>query len=125
MKTITSDEVNESFFVCGLHHCEFIVQTLSVDKSVRWDHGELEQWLQKTGTELLRLLYQSHLDLRAKTETAQTKVIGCEGEVRPHRRVRQKRKLETLFGEVTVERIGYSNKKPGVTILYPGDGKLN
>jgi hypothetical protein len=29
------------------------------------------------------------------------------------------------LGEVTVERIGYSNKKPGVTILYPGDGKLN
>ena len=125
MKTITSDEVNESFFDCALQQYQFIVQTLSEDKSVRWDHGELEQWLQKTGTELLRLLYQSHLDLRAKTETAQTKVIGCEGEVRPHRRVRQKRKLETLFGEVTVERIGYSNKKPGVTILYPGDGKLN
>ena len=125
MKTITSDDRSESLFDSAKKQYQFIVQTLSEDESGRWDHGQLEQWLQKTGTELLRILYQCHLDLRAKTEKVETKVIGCEGEVRPHRRVRQKRKLETLFGEVTVERLGYSNKKPGVTILYPGDGKLN
>ena len=125
MNTITSDDRSERLFDSADKQYQFIVQTLSEDESVRWDHGELEQWCQKTGTELLRILYQCHLDLRAKREKVETKVIGCEGEVRPHRRVRQKRKLETLFGEVTVERLGYSNKKPGVTILYPGDGTLN
>ena len=125
MMTITSDDRSESWFDSADKQYQSIVQTLSEDESVRWDHGELEQWLQTTGTELLRILYQCHLDLRAKTEKAETKVIGREGEVRPHRRKGQKRKLETLFGEVTVERLGYSNKKLGVTILYPGDGKLN
>ncbi len=125
MKTITSDELNQSLFDCALQQYQLIVETLSEDESVGWDHSEIEQWLQKTGTELLRILYQCHLDLRAKTEKAETKIIGSEAEVRSHRRKEQKRKLETLFGEVTVKRIGYSNKKPGVTILYPSDGKLN
>ena len=128
IKTITSENNRKSLFDAADQQYQFIVQTLSEDESARWEHGEIEQWLQQTGTELLRRLYQSHLDLRAQQEkvaTVKTEVIGSTGGVRPHRRIKQKRKLETLFGEVTVERLGYSQKKPGVTILYPGDGKLN
>ena len=121
----TSENNPKSFFTLADEQYQFILQTLGDSQSRQWDHGEIEQWLQHTGTELLRRLYQCHLDLRADVEKVETKVIGSEGEVRPHRRKGQKRKLETLFGEVTVERIGYSNKKLGVTILYPGDGKLN
>ena len=125
MVKTNSDFNPKSLFDLADEQYQFILQTLSDSESRQWDHGEIEQWLQRTGTELLRRLYQCHLDGRAGLEKVETKLIGCEGEVRPHRRIRQKRKLETLFGEVTVERIGYSNKKPGVTILYPGDGKLN
>lgn len=121
----STDNNSRNFFTLADEQYQFILQTLGDSQSRQWEHGEIEQWLQETGTELLRRLYQCHLDLRAGVEKVETKVIGSEGEVRPHRRVRQKRKLETLFGEVTVERLGYSNKKPGVTILYPGDGKLN
>ena len=51
--------------------------------------------------------------------------MGRDGEKRPHRRKKTQRKLETVFGEVVVTRVGYSTQKPEVSALYPADGKLN
>ena len=51
---------------------------------------------------LLRRLFQGHLDLRYAKEEYQTEVVGADGEVRPHRRKKTERQLETLFGEVVV-----------------------
>ncbi len=53
------------------------------------------------------------------------KVVGADGELRPHRRKKTERQLETLFGEVVVTRVGYSTQKPGISALYPADGQLN
>ncbi len=74
---------------------------------------------------LLRRLFQGHLDLRYAKEEYQTEVVGADGEVRPHRRKKTERQLETLFGEVVVTRVGYSTQKPGISALYPADGQLN
>ncbi len=52
-------------------------------------------------------------------------MVGADGEVRPHRRKKTERQLETIFGEVVVTRVGYSTQKPGISALYPADGKLN
>ena len=52
-------------------------------------------------------------------------VVGADGEVRPHRRKKTERQLETLFGEVVVTRVGYSTQKPEISALYPADGQLN
>lgn len=81
--------------------------------------------INKDGTELLRLLFQSHLDLRYENEPAQTNVMGSDGAKRPHRRNGTQRQLTTLFGEVVVTRLGYSSKEAGVSALYPSDGQLN
>ena len=51
--------------------------------------------------------------------------MGSDGEKRPHRRKQTQRKLETLFGEVVLKRVGYSTQKPEISALYPADGKLN
>ena len=80
--------------------------------------GEVESWLQQAGTELLRRLFQAHLDWRAAKEQAQVEVIGSESEPRPHRRQGEQRQLETLFGEVVVTRLGYSTKKKRVSAQY-------
>jgi hypothetical protein len=48
--------------------------------------------------------------------------VGADGIARTHARLTH-RHLETLFGTVTVGRLGY--EKPGVTRLHPLDGALN
>ena len=102
-----------------------LVGLLSESGSQTSDHGAVERLIELEGTELLRRLFQSHLDLRYGRESSQVNVVGSEGEKRPHRRNGCQRQLSTLWGEVVVTRLGYSSKKSGVSALYPGDGQLN
>ena len=87
--------------------------------------SEIEAYVQQEGTELLRRLFQAHLDLQAAKEERQPEVVGSDAETRPHLPPQCCRQIESLFGEVVVTRLGYSTKKPGVGALYPADGKLN
>ena len=102
-----------------------LVSALSSADAQTWEHGQLESYIDDCGQELLRRLLQGHLDLRYSQEEYQKEVLGSDGEVRPHRRKQTQRQLETVFGEVVVTRVGYSTQQPGVSALYPTDGKLN
>jgi hypothetical protein len=102
-----------------------LVNVLSSADAQAWEHGQLESYIDDCGKELLRRLLQGHLDLRYTQEEYQKEVLGSDGEVRPHRRKQTQRQLETVFGEVVVTRVGYSTQQPGVSALYPTDGKLN
>ena len=82
------------------------------------DLGEIR--LQQ-GRELLRRLYQAHLERRAPGE-ATAAVRDAQGQVRQQSR-RQERGLETVFGEVRVERLGYGGE--GLQSLHPLDADLN
>ena len=73
------------------------------------------------GRELLRRLYQAHLERRAPGE-ATAAVRDVQGQVRQQSR-RQERGLETVFGEVRVERLGYGGE--GLQSLHPLDADLN
>jgi hypothetical protein len=84
-------------------------------------HSALERMLEQEGRELLRLLYQAHLDVRGPGEVRE-KVVGADGIERNHKRLHA-RKLTTLFGTVTVDRIGYSGR--GCESLHPLDATLN
>jgi len=90
------------------------------------EHGAVEKEIEREGFELMRLLYQDHLLLRAMSETdvrERGSVVGSDGIERRHRRVGTKRGLMTPFGRVSVERSGYS--APGCSSLYPLDAELN
>jgi hypothetical protein len=89
------------------------------------EHGNVEKHLEKDGAELLRRMFQAHLDLRAQREVKQESVTGSDGEVRSHRRSNTTRKLETIFGGVDVRRIEYSTKEPDAPAIYLADGVLN
>ena len=84
-------------------------------------HAELERELEEKGRELLRQLYQDHLTLRGDGEV-RGPVIDAKGEERTHLRL-QGRAIETIFGEVTVERAGYGGR--GMESLHPLDAELN
>ena len=84
-------------------------------------HSDLERELEKRGRELMRQLLQAPLQVRGQGEAAEP-VQGSDGVVRDEPRLHE-RGLETIFGEVRVERAGYGAE--GVDSLHPLDAKLN
>ncbi|MGF1603296.1 MAG: ISKra4 family transposase [Thermosynechococcaceae cyanobacterium] len=120
-----SSVVESSFFQSAYEQYVELVEYLSGEDSRISEHGEIERYINTSGTELLRRLFQGHLDQRYASESYQSEVVGSDGDLRPHRRKRTARQLETLFGEVVVTRVGYSSQQPGVSALYPCDGQLN
>jgi hypothetical protein len=94
---------------------------LSSRETLEMTHGDLERLLDKDGRELIRQLLQDHLDYRGPG-VVRGDVVGARDVRRPHARMRE-RKLETIFGTVTVSRTGYSAH--GEETLFPRDAELN
>jgi hypothetical protein len=100
---------------------EVLTKRLASREVLGMTHGDLERLLDKDGRELIRQLLQDHLDLRGPGE-AHGDVVGARGVRRRHARLRE-RKLETIFGTVTVSRTGYSAHD--AETLFPKDAELN
>ena len=83
--------------------------------------SDLERELEKRGRELMRQLLEAHIQVRGPGEAA-APVKGTEGEERVQQRLHE-RGLETVFGEVRIERAGYVAK--GMESLHPMDADLN
>jgi len=109
----TYDQARENF--------EHIVGYLDSEEASSMTHSELERELEKKGRELMRILLQEHLDKRSPGESTQ-RVSGSDGIDRSRIRL-QERKLETVFGTVSVERAGYGKK--AAKSLHPLDAELN
>jgi hypothetical protein len=91
-------------------------------------HDELEELLDIRGRELLRRLYQDHLDLRAAREedavrTRPCPVKGPDGVTRTRVEYGHERLLATLFGTVIVRRCAW--RAPGTGNLHPADVVLS
>jgi len=83
--------------------------------------SDLERELEKRGRELMRQLLEAHIEVRGPGEAA-APVKGTDGEERVQQRLHD-RGLETVFGEVRIERAGYVAK--GMDSLHPMDADLN
>ncbi|MFF4830147.1 ISKra4 family transposase [Streptomyces sp. NPDC001312] len=116
-------------FADSLSAFETLTTTLSGSNASTWTHTELEEYLDTAGRELLRLLLQDHLDLRAAREEEQVRagggpvVVGPEGRVRPWRETGHSRWLATVFGVVRVTRVAYRGR--GVGNVHPADAVLS
>jgi hypothetical protein len=102
---------------------ETLVGWLGGDEAIGLDHAELECRLEVAGRELLRQLFQDHLELRAQNETRLEAVVDAEGVPRGTVEAGHQRTLSTIFGEVVVRRLAY--RRRGHPNLYPVDGALN
>jgi hypothetical protein len=108
---------------------EALTATLASAEAGGWTHDQVEEHLERNGREVLRLLLQEHLDLRALRErhaVAQGRispVIDAGGIV--HRNVEpgHTRHLATVFGTVRVTRCAW--RADGARNLYPADAHLN
>jgi hypothetical protein len=86
-------------------------------------HAELEEQLDVRGRELMRRLFQGHLDLLAAREVRRDDVAGEDGVVRTRAERGRERPLMTKFGQVTVSRIAY--RSAGRPNVHPLDAVLN
>ena len=86
-------------------------------------HAELEERLEERGRELMRRLFQGHLDLLAAREERRCDVAGEDGVARTRAERGRTRPLVTRFGQVTVSRIAY--RSPGRPNVHPLDAALN
>jgi hypothetical protein len=100
---------------------EDIVGYLDSKEASCMTHSELERQLEKKARELMRIMLQEHLDNRSPGQCEQP-VSGSDGIERSQVRL-QDRKLETVFGTVSVQRAGYGKK--GAESLHPLDAELN
>jgi hypothetical protein len=102
---------------------EQLVDFLDSSEAAGLAHAELETQLDTRGRELLRQLFQHHLDMRAHREQRLHEVTDADAVPRPHVEAGHQRPLTTVFGEVDVRRLAYRVR--GHANLHPADAMLN
>ena len=70
-------------FVPAREQFDSLVARLDGEETRRMTHADVERLLQTDGTELLRRLFQGHLDARGVGEAA-GEVVGSDRKVRTH-----------------------------------------
>jgi len=118
---VTQKSAVAEAYLSAYEQFDSIITQLRSPQTQRMTHSELESLLETEGRELLRRLLQAHLDERSPGTVAEP-VLGADGAERTHQRPHT-RQLETLFGEVELERQGYGGR--GQESLHPLDAELN
>jgi hypothetical protein len=119
----TSQPESSPAFAEADEQYEAIKRQLLGAKVLQATHSELEDLLETQGRELLRRLLQGQLQLRKDAEPVEQPVVGNDEVERTHRREGTERNSMSIFGEVKVERVGYSAR--GSSSRFPLDAELN
>ena len=96
---------NAERFVASHERYAKLVADVSTPQALQMGHEAIERAIAENGQELLRQLYQDHLDLRA-TQERRVEVVSEDG-VRRRERRRGGRKLRSLLGSVVWTRYVY------------------
>lgn len=96
-------------------------KTITSPGMLRAEHSEAETFVEQSGREWARLLFEAHCALRAEREEA-VRVVGSDGAERTSTRDSE-RHVETLVGNVAVPRLAH--QEPGHLDLHPLDAQLN
>lgn len=110
-------------FSAARAHFESLLEKVASDEVLGLAHDEVEGIVERDGREVLRLIYQGHLDLRALGESDRAAPVDADGEARPHRRPTS-RPLKTVFGGTTVRRLSFT-ARGAEGGLRPLDAELN
>lgn len=98
-----------------------LADRLHSPEALKMTHAEVESMVTRDGREVLRLLFQDHLELRGQVR-GPTAIEGSDGITRTHHRI-DERPLESVFGTVTIRREAVGSR--GVEALHPVDAALN
>ena len=123
MQVAYNNQEEFSAFSACHKQLEIIIGALLSPERAAQEHGEVETFIQEEGTELLRKLLQGYLDVRADTEVRQEHVLSPVGQTLNHVRTNTSRSMTSLFGDVTVRRLGYNQRHQAS--VFPLDHALN
>jgi len=112
-----------SFFTDAKNQLNDMTKYLQSEERFDNEHGDIEQYIQNEGFEVLRCLFQGYLDLRAASEATRSTVYNADGIHLNHIKHATTRKLTTLFGDVVVTRKSYSQRLQ--KSIFPLDAQLN
>ena len=112
--------VQDQFYEARMEFEDLIEQLLS-PAAAELTHSQAEELLERRGREVLRQLLQGWLEGRGAGDVGLA-LRGRDGVLRTHRRLHN-RQLESIFGAVQIERLGYG--APGQESLHPLDAELN
>jgi hypothetical protein len=107
----------------GARECFAETEEWLAGEAAGLQHAELEEQLEVRGRELMRRLFQGHLDVAAAREERRDDVAGMDGVVRTRAEKGRSRLLVTKFGQVMVSRLAY--RSPGRPDVHPLDAMLN
>jgi len=112
-----------SFFSDAKVQFDCLLTQLQSDNCRLYVHGQLERYVHQQGLELLRHLFQGWLDMKAARELVEPCITSANGIKLTHLKKQTKRTLTSLFGNVTVTRNSYSQRKQ--SSVFPFDQALN
>lgn len=118
-----ADRADDTAFTPSRDRFEQVCAFLTDREAASLTHSELERRLTVELRELVRLLFQDHLDLRAVCEQRRDDVVDAEGNRRGSVETGHVRPLHTVFGTVEVTRLAY--RRRGDRNLCPADQTLN
>lgn len=121
MEAVAASAVPDDFFHSSFEQFYALTDCLKSPQARAMDFSDLEKKIELESRELKRRLLQDHLNSRGSGDVGDS-VSGSDDVKRPHRRERE-RGVTSLFGEVRVERLGYSAH--GASSLFPKDAILN
>ena len=107
----------------ALGNFEELIAELSGSDVAAGTLGDAETFIQQRGMEVMRKLLEGYLNERSAKEEKLKQLVSADGDARTHRVPDCRRKIESLFGGVEVNRIGYRGL--GLNVLYPLDEELN
>jgi hypothetical protein len=121
--SVTRGDVDVVGFESSFEMFSEIVGELRDGEVGGWSAARLEEHLEVGGRELMRRLFQDHLDLRAVREERVDLVVDSDAVPRGTVESGHGRPLATVFGEVIVTRHAY--RRRGASNLHPADAVLN
>ncbi len=107
----------QTFFEVLTSHLKFAASSFV-------EFSKVEALLHRDGMQLLKLMLQGFLDCCAREERRQEKVSGSDGVERRYVKKECSRTLMTLFGEVTIKRLGYYVRKKQATKQMSPEGTV-
>lgn len=117
------DKQTKEYYLPAFETLDELVGKISSDEFAEASFGDIEAEIHLHGMEVLRKMAQGYLNQCSSEEIKMESVVGEDGKTRTHRRTNCSRKIESRFGEVSLERIGY--RGPELSFVFPLDAQLN
>ena len=116
-------DLEDALFSAVREHAESMICWAKSGEALALEHDQLEEKTLAGGYELMRVLAESHMALRAAREQRRDDVADADGDARATAEDGQEHTRVMIFGPVRTSRIAY--RRRGKANLYPQDADLN